>query len=168
MMIAPRKLKLMAKKKEDENIRFRTFLKCNADENELDEQFARLHRELFENYDCSRCRNCCKSYYGSVPATDIDADAKYLNMTAEDFINLYFKEKDVEGNYQTKHMPCDFLQENGSCKLGECKPDNCKKYPYTDQPDRLHSLYSVLEAVEICPVEYEIWERLKEECGFEK
>ena len=90
MMIAPRKLKLMAKKKEDENIRFRTFLKCNADENELDEQFARLHRELFENYDCSRCRNCCKSYYGSVPATDIDADAKYLNMTAEDFINLYF------------------------------------------------------------------------------
>ena len=88
-------------------------------------------------------------------------------MTVEDFINLYFKEKDVEEKYQTKHMPCDFLQQDGSCKLGECKPDNCKKYPYTDQQDRFHSLYSVLEAVEVCPVAYEIWERLKEEYGFE-
>ena len=29
------------------------------------------------------------------------------------------------------------------CKLGEYKPENCRKYPYTDQPERLHSLYSV-------------------------
>ena len=38
-----------------------------------------------------------------------------------------------------------------------------KKYPYTDQPKRLSSLYSVLEAVEVCPVAFEIYERLKEE-----
>ena len=31
-MIAPRKVKFEAKKKENENIEFRTFLKCNADE----------------------------------------------------------------------------------------------------------------------------------------
>ena len=35
-MIAPRKVKFEAKKKENENIEFRTFLKCNADEKELD------------------------------------------------------------------------------------------------------------------------------------
>lgn len=46
-MIASRKLKQMAEKKEKENIRFRTFLKCNADEGELDEQFVKLHSELF-------------------------------------------------------------------------------------------------------------------------
>ena len=38
-MITPRKVKFEAKKKENENIEFRTFLKCNADEKELDEQF---------------------------------------------------------------------------------------------------------------------------------
>ena len=59
-MIAPRKVKFEAKKKENENIEFRTFLKCNADEKELDEQFKKLHEELFANYDCSRCRNCCR------------------------------------------------------------------------------------------------------------
>ena len=30
-MITPRKVKFEAKKKENENIEFRTFLKCNAD-----------------------------------------------------------------------------------------------------------------------------------------
>ena len=34
-MIAPRKVKFEAKKKENENIEFRTFLKCNADEKEF-------------------------------------------------------------------------------------------------------------------------------------
>ena len=113
-MIVPRKVKFEAKKRENENIEFRTFLKCNADEKELDEQFKKLHEELFANYDCSRCRNCCKMY----------------------------------------------------CKLGEYKPENCRKYPYTNQPGRLQSLYSVLEAVEVCPIAFEIYERLKKEYGF--
>lgn len=43
-MIAPRKVKFEAKKKEKENIEFRTFLKCNADEEELDKQFKELQK----------------------------------------------------------------------------------------------------------------------------
>ena len=58
-MIAPRKIKFEAKKKRNENYEFRIFLKGNADARELDEQFHRLHKELFAGYDCSRCRNCC-------------------------------------------------------------------------------------------------------------
>ena len=38
-MIAPRKIEFISKKMENENIEFHTFLKCNADENELDEKF---------------------------------------------------------------------------------------------------------------------------------
>ena len=68
-------------------------------------------------------------------------------------------------NYQTKHRPYDFLQEDGKWKLGDCKPDSCKKYPYTDQPERLSSLLSVLDVIKICPVAFEIFERLKKEYG---
>ena len=53
-MITPRKVKFEAKKKGNENIEFRTFLKCNADEKELDEQFKKLHEELFAKYDVKR------------------------------------------------------------------------------------------------------------------
>lgn len=87
-MIAPRKVKFEAKKKENENIEFRTFLKCNADEKELDEQFKKLHEELFANYDCSRCRNCCKMYCGSIPEEDLEKDAEYLEITEEELINF--------------------------------------------------------------------------------
>ncbi len=38
-MLPPRKVKFQAAKKEKENLEFRAFLKCNADEAELDEQF---------------------------------------------------------------------------------------------------------------------------------
>ena len=114
IMIAPRKIKHMAEKMERENLEFRTFLKCNADEKIIDEQFAKLHKELFAEYDCSRCRNCCKCYYGSIPLSDINKDASHLNMSPDEFVELYLSEKGSEGNYRTKHKPCDFLQEDGS------------------------------------------------------
>lgn len=47
-MIAPRKVKFEAKKKENENIEFRTFLKCNADEKELDEQFKNFMKSCLQ------------------------------------------------------------------------------------------------------------------------
>lgn len=165
-MIPPRKVKFEAKKKLSENMEFRTFLKCNADENELDQRFLRLHNELFANYDCSRCRNCCKMYHGVIPDKDLERDALYLNMSKEDFLDKYFVKEEFEEGYQTKHKPCDFLEAGGGCKLGECKPENCVKFPYTNQPERLQSLYSVLDAIEICPVAFEIYECLKREYGF--
>lgn len=82
------------------------------------------------------------------------------------FIEKYLIKNEVENTYETKNKPCDFLQEDGSCKLGEYRPESCKKYPYTDQPDRVQSLYSVLNAVEVCPAAFEIYERLKKEYGF--
>lgn len=164
-MLHPDRVSAEAKKKEKENIKFRNYLKNHAEEEELDRQFLKLHNDLFKDYDCSKCRNCCKMYKGSIPSEDIEQDAEYLNISREQFIE-FFLEKSEFGEYQTKHQPCDFLQEDGSCKLGECRPENCKNYPYTNQSERLWSLYSVLNAVEVCPVAFEIWERLKEEYGF--
>ena len=107
-------------------------------------------------------------YRGSIPVADIEKDSLHLRITPEEFIEQYLDGKDSEGNYQTKHKPCDFLQSDGSCKLDDCKPESCKKYPYTNQPERLWSLYSVLDAVSVCPVAFEIYERLKKEYGFKK
>lgn len=167
-MIPPRKLKYWTAKKRNENIDFRTFLKCNADEKELDKQFLELHEELFAGYDCSKCRNCCKVYYGMIPKEDIERDAAYLKVSPKEFISSYLIKRETDEEYQTKHKPCDFLEADGTCRLGTCRPENCKRYPYTDQPERLQSLYSVLDVIEVCPVAFEIWERLKGIYGFYK
>ena len=160
-MLPPRKVKLKEEKLREENLKFRTFLKCNADEKELDEQFLELHNELFADYDCSRCLNCCKKYHGSIPIEDLKKDAEYLHLTKEDFIETFLQKKADEEGYITKHMPCDFLMEDGTCRLGNCKPKACQNFPHTNQPDRLHSLYSVLDVIKVCPVAFEIFERLK-------
>ena len=70
-MLPERKIHFEAKKKEKENLRFRSFLKCNADEEELDQQFLQLHKELFENFDCGRCRNCCKEYCAELTTDEV-------------------------------------------------------------------------------------------------
>ena len=166
-MLPPRKVKFQAKRKESENIAFRSFLKMNAEEDKLDARFLRLHQELFASYDCSKCRNCCKEFYGVIPEEEVETDAKHLGVSVEQFIESFLKPNASEGGYQTIHKPCDFLkQETGECRLGDNRPENCKKYPYTNQPERLHSLFSVLETIEVCPVAFEIFERLKQEYGF--
>ena len=68
---------------------------------------AKKEDEKFADYNCNKCRNCCKIYKGSISEEDIEKDESGMG-------------------YHTKHNPCDFLQGDGSCKLGECKPDSCK------------------------------------------
>lgn len=52
-MIKPEDVAGQAKRKENENIRFRSYLKNHADEETLDRQFLELHKEIFDGYDCS-------------------------------------------------------------------------------------------------------------------
>lgn len=165
-MIKPEEVGKYAKRKENENLRFRTYLKIHANEETLDKQFHQLHQELFSGYDCSKCRNCCKMYNGFLPEANLADAAKHLEITEKQLIDFFLEYNKSTGDYETKHMPCDFLKKDGSCMLEDSKPDNCRNYPYTDLPERLASLYSILESVEVCPVAYEIWERLKVEYGF--
>lgn len=167
-MICPDKVEIEAEMKEEENLQFRAYLKRYADEEKLDEQFLQLHNEIFTHYDCEKCRNCCKKYKGCIPKEDLEQDAECLGLTIEQFRESFLEKEECESGYYTKHKPCDFLQEDGKCKLGDCRPDSCKKYPYTDQPERLSSLLGMLGIIAICPVAFEIFEKLKQDYGFRK
>ena len=162
-MIEPAKLKATAKLYEDENFKFRQFLKNRADPNKLDEQFTALHNELFADYDCCQCHNCCEHY--SVELTDEDAEriAAFLGLSKEAFIQKHTQNAD--DGYEIK-PPCPFLERDGKCCIQQCKPDECRGYPYTDQSDRIASLYGVMEFAEVCPVVFEIVQRLKGIYGF--
>ena len=76
-MIKPEEVAGQAKRKENENIRFRSYLKNHADEETLDRQFLELHKEIFDGYDCSKCRNCCKMYPGTIPEADLESCCLY-------------------------------------------------------------------------------------------
>ena len=165
-MLKPSEVKKAAKAIEADNIRFRSFLKIHADEEELDKQFLALHNELFADYDCRKCRNCCKMYKGTFQEAELEKAAVYMNITTDKFKDIFLELDEITYSYETRHRPCDFLDEDGECRLGDMKPENCKTYPNTNQPERLVSLYSMLNVVEVCPVAFEIFERLKKIYGF--
>ena len=157
-MLAPKDVPAAAAKLEDENLRFRTFLKIHANPDELDQQFLTLHRELFAGYDCCQCGNCCRRYSTILSEEEIDVISAYLGMTRQIFLEdcLIRSQDGLE-----LPAPCRFLDMGGRCRLQDCKPEECRGFPYTDRPDRRASLYSVLSAAEVCPVAFEILERLK-------
>lgn len=157
-MISPEEVYRAAKRKERENLRFRSFLKNPADDEELDRQFLALHNELFEGYDCSQCANCCRAYSTVLEEDEISAISDHLGMTPESFQEKYLAQG--EEGLELKD-PCAFLKDDGRCGIESCKPRQCREYPYTDKPGRLFSLYGILTSAEHCPVVYEILERLK-------
>jgi len=162
-MIKPTEIKEKAQKLEEQNYKFRTFLKNRADDDELDAQFLKLHNELFSDYDCCKCTNCCKAYRISLADDEVERIAVFLKMVTSAFIAKYLNKADAsdEKPYRFKEKPCSFLGDDGRCQINDCKPDVCVGFPYTNQPDRLSSMFGVIEHAEVCPVVYEILERLK-------
>ena len=169
-MINPGEVKANAQSLEDQNYKFRTFLKNRADDDELDAQFLALHKELFTGYDCCKCANCCKAYRIFLGNDEVKRIAEFLSMSENDFAALYLIDAE-EGDdkpykfkakpYKFKAKPCAFLRDDGRCRIQDCKPDECTGFPYTDRPNRLSCMHSVIEHAEVCPIIFEILERLK-------
>jgi Fe-S-cluster containining protein len=166
IVIESSKIKEEFEKVESENYKFRTYLKNRADIDELDEQFLELHNELFKNYDCSKCRNCCKEYSITFEKTEIDEASKLLKITKKEFMDKYIEET-ING-YDLKGKPCCFLTENGACEIEKCQPEGCRDYPFTNKPERLLSLLSIVDFASVCPVVFEMLERLKKTYGFKR
>ena len=158
-MLSPEEVRVAAKRKEKENLRFRTFLKNRVNPDDLDRKFHAVHKELFADYDCCQCGNCCRAYSTILEHDEIKMIATHMNMSEESFADAYLT--DCAEGLELK-APCAFLGDDGKCAIQECKPEECRGFPYTDRPDRWSSLYSILEFAEHCPVVYEMLERLKD------
>jgi hypothetical protein len=112
--VSPEEVYRAAKRKERENLKFRSSLKNHADDEELDRQFLALHKELFEGYDCSQCANCCRAYSTVLGEDEISAISDHLGMTSESIQKKYL----VQGvaSWELKG-PCAFLKDNGRCGI---------------------------------------------------
>ena len=158
-MIEPSKIKKIYQKVSAQNDKFRIFLKNNADSDELDAYFLRIHNELFSAYDCCKCNNCCRLYDIRVEKNEIAVISEYLGLTENDFIENYLTAND--GEYMMKEKPCRFLEADGKCRIQAIKPGVCRDFPHTDKPYRLYNMFGVFTFAEECPVVFEIIERLK-------
>lgn len=159
-MIKLDELENLAESKQEENLKFRRYLKNHADEEELDNDFKELHEKYFKIYDCTKCRNCCKKLGISIRYDELEN----INLTKEQLQNL----KEEYGKYINKEKGCPFLNENNECTIKGNLPASCKEYPYTNKTERLESLFTVIDNTFVCPAVYEIVEELKKKYNFKK
>lgn len=156
-MLQPDKLKKTFGKVEEENWMLRAFLK-NQNPDEVDRIVNDMHRKLFDGFDCIACSNCCKTIVPIVEENEIGAISLKLGLTCDEFKSRYLEK--AREDFIINKKPCPFLGKKG-CSIYECRPQNCREYPYTDKDEIWTRLINLVENCAVCPVVFEIFERLK-------
>jgi hypothetical protein len=102
-------IRAQAQKKEDENDRFRRFLKtkCHLDSDEIDSRVFAATRRVWAGIDCTQCANCCREVHPSFSEDEVDRLARRLAITRERFIETYLKRG--TGRRQPLDNPLDAL-----------------------------------------------------------
>jgi len=154
-----KELQQKAKKAETINKKFFEKLKRKKPK-DLDDNFQREHEEVFENVDCLKCGNCCKTTSPIFYQKDIERAAKGLRMKASQFIEKYLH-VDEDDDFVLNSTPCAFLDSENYCLIYEDRPNACREYPHTNRK-RVHQVLDItLRNTAVCPAVYQIVEKLK-------
>ncbi|MCH8546582.1 MAG: YkgJ family cysteine cluster protein [Cryomorphaceae bacterium] len=125
----------------------------------LDAAFAEADEEVFAEFDCLTCANCCKTTGPLFTDGDIDRIARHLNMRPGSFTETYLR-IDEDGDYVLKSVPCTFLENDNRCSIYDVRPKACREYPHTQQK-RQHSILHLTEKnIAICPAAEKIVQKV--------
>ncbi|XOV67438.1 MAG: YkgJ family cysteine cluster protein [Fluviicola sp.] len=125
----------------------------------LDAVFHQEHDNAFEQIDCLKCANCCKTTSPIFRDVDIQRIAKKLKMTPEAFESAYLK-TDEDGDWVLQTSPCTFLQPDNTCFIYDIRPQACREYPHTDRKRMIQIMDLTLKNAEICPAVSKILEKV--------
>ena len=127
----------------------------------LDNAFAEADEEVFAEFDCLTCANCCKTTGPLFTDGDIERIARHLNMRPGSFTETYLR-IDEDGDYVLRSVPCTFLGEDNRCSIYDVRPKACREYPHTHQK-RQHSILHLTEKnIAICPAAEKIVQKVME------
>ncbi|HVB03919.1 MAG TPA: YkgJ family cysteine cluster protein [Chitinophagaceae bacterium] len=157
------KIATVALDRQEENTQFRAFLK-EVDSSLLDDRIHALNREVSGKIDCTTCGNCCRAFMVSLDREDVSRLSQHLHTPKEKFTKKYL-EKSQMGEYIFSHIPCSFLKGN-ECSVYEGRPEDCRSYPHLQKKDTQLHLQAIITSYGICPIVFNVLEKLKDAYGF--
>ncbi|AZQ44931.1 YkgJ family cysteine cluster protein [Nonlabens ponticola] len=159
-MVPLDKIKDLANQRKKENLGFFKTLRKQKPKN-LDQIAQQTHDEVFQEIDCLKCANCCKTTGPLFTDADINRIARHFNVKPATFIQTYLR-IDEDDDYVLQSTPCSFLGDDNYCSIYEVRPKACREYPHTDRR-KLYQIGTITIAnTGICPAAYEIVERMKD------
>ena len=151
----------LAMLKQDENWRFRVFLKgYDIPSKKLNAMVLNFARAVSEKIDCTTCGNCCKRLEPVLDVHDIRRISEKLEISEEIFRETYLT-CDPEGDIIFKQRPCPFLKNN-RCVHYSSRPAVCRSYPHLNDNEFLSRLIKVVQNTSICPIVFNVYEGMKE------
>lgn len=131
---------------------------------DLDRLFHAHHDTIFEEVDCLKCANCCKTTSPIFRDVDIDRISSHLGIRPSELTENYLH-IDEDGDWVLNSSPCHFLDQDNYCKIYEVRPKACREYPHTDRKNMTQILDLTYRNTLVCPAVAEITERIKREIG---
>lgn len=120
-----------------------------------------FHEEAFQEIDCLKCANCCKTTGPLFQERDITRLSKHLKIRTSEFIEQYLR-IDEDDDYVLQTVPCPFLGEDNYCSVYEARPKACREYPHTDFRDFKKITKLTYKNTMICPAAYTVVEKMQE------
>ena len=93
---------------------------------------------------------------------DSERLAKRLGGTASEFRRRHLKGNEDGEGFVFTSMPCPF-QDGNACSVYDDRPDVCRSFPHLHKKDFVFRLSQVVENCEVCPIVFNVYERLKGE-----
>jgi Fe-S-cluster containining protein len=152
-----------SKMKEDQNWRFRSYLKMQ-DDKKIDSFVKPIYEFVIKNIDCLECGNCCRKLRPAITNEDICKFEKEFGLSEDEIIVKYI-ETDEFNELRLKGSPCVFLDGN-ECKIYQNRPEDCKSYPHLHKKRFTTRLMGIIENTEVCPIVYNVYEELKAKINF--
>ncbi len=156
-------IKKLAEEKEDENDRFRVFLK-QQDPDSIDALVHPLVAKITAAVDCTQCGNCCKSLMINVTAGEAVTLATHLGTSVDEIKHTYLEESE-QGQLIINTIPCHFLSGT-TCSIYEQRFNECREFPHLHKPHFTRRLFGTLTYYALCPIIFNVVEQLKDAVGY--
>ena len=150
----------LAQQKQKEHRKFLATLKKKAPKN-LDKITQEIHTEVFNEIDCTKCANCCKSLGPLFTEADITRISKVFRMKLSVFEETYLR-VDEDGDKVFQSMPCPFLGDDKLCTIYDVRPKACREFPHTDRKKIYQINHLTIKNTLFCPAAYLFVEKLKD------
>ncbi|WP_066631407.1 YkgJ family cysteine cluster protein [Labilibacter marinus] len=146
-----KRIDALSKQRREENIEFRFYLE-GQDVEKIDNIVHRLNDEISSKIDCVECGNCCLNIR---PAADEMVLARFV------------KDEDIEKVKYVWGFACKNL-DGKKCTIYQDRYHECRDFPYLDTDDFIHRVHGVVQNYEICPIVFNVYERLKTELAWKR
>ncbi|MDA0195634.1 MAG: YkgJ family cysteine cluster protein [Bacteroidetes bacterium] len=125
----------------------------------MDRKFHQLNEEVFQEIDCLKCANCCKTICPIFKERDIDRIARSLKMKPSAFVTSYLHIDD-DGDYVLNQTHSPFLGKDNYCSIYNVRPKACREYPHTNPVNMHKYLGLAAKNLTVCPAVIEILKRI--------